>query len=274
MTSQFLAPAVQSEDEDYDRSLRPRRLAEFVGQQRVREQLQISLDATRARGEALDHVLLVGPPGLGKTSLAFIVREELGVEQRPAELDERIAGDDVLLAGAVGRGRERGISELLLQLEHDPLRRLLPDAGNRLEPRRVAAHDRAAQVDDRRARDDRERDLRPDPAHGEQLHEELTLAPIGEAVELERVLAHVEVGLDGDLVGGITLALAATGGLIAYADLLRTEPDARTTPLYLLPAGFFTVLGDITLAIYGAWRVPDARRITFRVTPVGVVGRF
>src|SRR5204862_6858157 len=60
-------------------TLRPRRLAEFVGQERTKEQLEIALTATRARGEALDHVLLVGPPGLGKTSLAYIVREELGV---------------------------------------------------------------------------------------------------------------------------------------------------------------------------------------------------
>src|SRR5204862_5841080 len=60
-------------------TLRPRRLAEFVGQERTKEQLEIALAATRARGEALDHVLLVGPPGLGKTTLAYIVREELGV---------------------------------------------------------------------------------------------------------------------------------------------------------------------------------------------------
>jgi Holliday junction DNA helicase RuvB len=79
MSTQFLAPAVVPEEEDLEQSLRPRRLAEFVGQERIKEQLAISLDATKARDEPLDHVLLVGPPGLGKTSLAFIVREELGV---------------------------------------------------------------------------------------------------------------------------------------------------------------------------------------------------
>jgi holliday junction DNA helicase RuvB len=79
VSTQFLAPALHPEEDELDRSLRPRRLEEFVGQQRVKEQLGISLQAARARGEALDHVLLVGPPGLGKTSLAFIVREELGV---------------------------------------------------------------------------------------------------------------------------------------------------------------------------------------------------
>ena len=77
--AQFLAPTVKPEEDELDQSLRPRRLGEFVGQERVKEQLGIALEAARNRGEALDHVLLVGPPGLGKTSLAFIVREELGV---------------------------------------------------------------------------------------------------------------------------------------------------------------------------------------------------
>jgi Holliday junction DNA helicase RuvB len=79
MTTQFLAAVVVPEEEDLEQSLRPRRLTEFVGQERIKEQLAISLDAAKARDEALDHVLLVGPPGLGKTSLAYIVREELGV---------------------------------------------------------------------------------------------------------------------------------------------------------------------------------------------------
>jgi Holliday junction DNA helicase RuvB len=82
VSSQFLAPALRPEDEEVERSLRPRRLDDFVGQERTKEQLGIALDAAKARGEALDHVLLVGPPGLGKTTLAQIIKEELGVGMR------------------------------------------------------------------------------------------------------------------------------------------------------------------------------------------------
>jgi Holliday junction DNA helicase RuvB len=82
VTSQFLAPVLREEDQEVEQTLRPRRLDEFVGQERVKEQLEIALEAAKARGDALDHVLLVGPPGLGKTTLATIVREELGVGLR------------------------------------------------------------------------------------------------------------------------------------------------------------------------------------------------
>ncbi len=71
-------PYLLAEDE-LDRSLRPRRLGEFVGQEALREQLSVSIEASSARGEALDHLLLAGPPGLGKTSLAQIVAAELEV---------------------------------------------------------------------------------------------------------------------------------------------------------------------------------------------------
>jgi Holliday junction DNA helicase RuvB len=71
-------PYLVPEDE-LDRSLRPRRMRDFVGQEALREQLGVAIEASRARGEELDHLLLAGPPGLGKTSLAQIVAAELEV---------------------------------------------------------------------------------------------------------------------------------------------------------------------------------------------------
>ena len=82
MNERVTTAVLAADEEELDGSLRPRTLAEFVGQERVKEQLAIALEAAKRRGEALDHVLLAGPPGLGKTSLAYIVCEELGVGLR------------------------------------------------------------------------------------------------------------------------------------------------------------------------------------------------
>jgi Holliday junction DNA helicase RuvB len=81
MTTRRLMTAEKRED-DADVSLRPQRLADFIGQEKARANLSVFIEAARARKEALDHVLLVGPPGLGKTTLAQIVSRELGVNFR------------------------------------------------------------------------------------------------------------------------------------------------------------------------------------------------
>ena len=81
-TPRLIAPAATTEEDAVDRAIRPRKLDDYIGQKAMREQMSIFIQAARGRREALDHVLIFGPPGLGKTTLAHIIANEMGVNMR------------------------------------------------------------------------------------------------------------------------------------------------------------------------------------------------
>ena len=130
MTQRLVSGRPQEEDYTLDTSLRPRRLADYVGQDRVKANLEIAIAAATQRGEPLDHLLVYGPPGLGKTTLAYIVATEMGVRikttsgpaiERPGDMVAiltQLQQDDVLFVDEVHR-LSRVVEEVLYPAMED-----------------------------------------------------------------------------------------------------------------------------------------------------------
>ncbi|MCC7173641.1 MAG: Holliday junction branch migration DNA helicase RuvB [Bryobacterales bacterium] len=115
----IVSPSVLDDERQFEASLRPSRLADFTGQAKLKENLSIAIEAARRRGEAMDHVLLYGPPGLGKTTLATIISNELGVgfEQTSGPILQK----KLDLTGILSNIRARQVFFV------DEIHRLLPD---------------------------------------------------------------------------------------------------------------------------------------------------
>jgi Holliday junction DNA helicase RuvB len=126
----LLNPDSNEDDQQVEKSLRPKRLLEFIGQEKVVEQLQIAIAAAKARGEPLDHTLFYGPPGLGKTSLAGVIANEMGVNMKItsgpaieragdlAAILTNLQKDDVLFIDEVHR-LNRAVEEVLYPAMED-----------------------------------------------------------------------------------------------------------------------------------------------------------